>query len=58
MFSLFKSDPIKKLKKKKSKLLEEAMQVQRSGDLKLYATKMEAIEALEKEIQTLQGTND
>ena len=58
MFSLFKSDPVKKLKKKKSKLLEEAMQIQRSGDLKLYASKMEVIEALEKEIQTLQNSNE
>ena len=58
MFSLFKSDPVKKLKKKKSKLLEESMQIQRSGDLKLYASKMEVIEALEKEIQTLQSSNE
>ncbi|MCG8389293.1 MAG: DUF6435 family protein [Cytophagales bacterium] len=57
MFSLFKSDPLKKLKKKKSQMLEEAMQVQRSGDLKLYAKKMEAIEALELEIKKLQQAN-
>ncbi|MEM9857405.1 MAG: DUF6435 family protein [Bacteroidota bacterium] len=55
MFSLFKSDPIKKLKKQRSQLLEEAMKIQRSGDLKLYATKMEAIEKLEKEIADLQA---
>ena len=57
MFSLFKSDPLKKLKKKKSQMLEEAMQVQRSGDLKLYAKKMEAIEALELEIKKLQESH-
>ncbi len=57
MFSLFKSDPLKKLKKKKSQMLEEAMQVQRSGDLKLYAKKMEAIEELELEIKKLQQAN-
>ena len=57
MFSIFKSDPVKKLKKKRSQLLEEAMQVQRSGDLKLYATKMEAIEKLEKEIAELQAND-
>ncbi|MEM6361171.1 MAG: DUF6435 family protein [Bacteroidota bacterium] len=57
MFSLFKSDPVKKLKKKKSQMLEEAMKVQRSGDLKLYAAKMEAIEKLEKEIADLQAAN-
>ena len=38
-------------------MLEEAMKVQRSGDLKLYAAKMEAIEKLEKEIADLQAAN-
>ncbi len=54
MFSFFKSDPIKKLEAKRKKLLEEAMHVQRSGDLKLYAIKMTAIDQLEKEIEALQ----
>lgn len=53
MFSFFKSDPLKKLRKKKNKLLEEAMQIQRTGDLKLYANKMEEAEALEGEIERL-----
>ncbi|MFN7491199.1 MAG: DUF6435 family protein, partial [Chryseotalea sp.] len=34
MFGLFKSDPVKNLEKQRAKLLEEAMQIQRSGDLK------------------------
>lgn len=55
MFSFFKSDPIKKLKSKKTKLLEEAMHVQRSGDLKKYASMMEEVDRLEKEIKDLQG---
>lgn len=50
MFAFLKPDPLKKLKLQHKKLLEEAMHVQRSGDLKLYATKMEAIDKLEKEI--------
>jgi hypothetical protein len=54
MFSFLKSDPIKKLEAKRKKLLEEAMHVQRSGDLKLYAVKMAAIDQLEKEIEALQ----
>ena len=53
MFSLFKKDPIQSLETKRKKLLEEAMHVQRSGDLKLYAIKMEAIDKLEKEIEIL-----
>jgi len=53
MFTFFKSDPLKKLENKRKKLLEEAMHTQRSGDLKLYAVKMEAIDKLEKEIEAL-----
>ena len=55
MFSLFKSDPVKKLQAKQVKLLEEAMQIQRSGDLRLYAEKMVIIDQLEKEIEALQS---
>lgn len=53
MLSFFKSDPIKKLEAKRAKLLEEAMHIQRSGDLKLYAVKMATIDNLEKEIEQL-----
>ena len=56
MFGLFKQDPVKQLEKKRAKLLEEAMHIQRSGDLKLYAVKMEAIDKLEKELETLRQT--
>jgi hypothetical protein len=55
MFSFLKSDPAKKLEAKRKKLLEEAMHIQRSGDLKLYAQKMVAIDQLEKEIEALQA---
>jgi hypothetical protein len=55
MFSFLKSDPAKKLETKRKKLLEEAMHIQRSGDLKLYAKKMVAIDQLEKEIEALQA---
>lgn len=56
MFGFLKSDPIKELEKKRAKLLEEAMHIQRSGDLKTYAVKMEAIDKLEKEIEQLQSS--
>ena len=55
MFSFLKKDPIKVLEIKRRKLLEEAMHTQRSGDLKLYASKMEVIDKLEKEIDILQS---
>jgi hypothetical protein len=53
MFNLFSSSPEKKLRKKRKKLLEEAMHIQRSGDLKAYARKMEEAEKLEKQIEEL-----
>jgi len=55
MFSLFKTDPIKKRETKRKKLLEEAMHIQRSGDLRRYAEKMVAIDQLEKEIEALRS---
>ncbi|GAA0877179.1 hypothetical protein GCM10009119_01470 [Algoriphagus jejuensis] len=55
MFSFFKKNPIHALENKRKKLLEEAMQVQRSGDLRLYAVKMEAINELETELETLRS---
>jgi len=56
MFEFLKSDPIKKLESKRKKLLEEAMHIQRSGDLKLYAVKMAAIDQLEKELEAIQSS--
>ena len=55
MFAFFKTDPIKKLEASYKKMLEEAMHIQRSGDLKKYAFHMEAISKLEKEIEVLQA---
>jgi hypothetical protein len=53
MFNFLKTDPLKKLISKHARLLEEAMHVQRSGDLKLYSKKMVEIDELEKEIERL-----
>ena len=55
MFSLFSGSPEKKLKKKRKKLLEEAMSIQRSGDLKLYAVKMKEVESIEEELEKLKN---
>ncbi|MTI22519.1 Lacal_2735 family protein [Fulvivirga sp. RKSG066] len=54
MFGLFKSDPVKKMKKKRSKLLADAVEVQRSGDLKAYAAMMKEADDLDKEIEALE----
>lgn len=55
MFGLFKKkDPVAKLEKKYSQLLEEAMQLQRNGDIKGYAAKTAEAEAVADEIEALQ----
>jgi hypothetical protein len=53
MFGLFKKDPIAKLEKEYQKIMEEAMHVQRSGDLKAYAKKIEASERILDQIKEL-----
>jgi hypothetical protein len=53
MFSLFKKDPIKQLEKKYLQTMEEARDIQRSGDLKAYARKIEESEAIQKQIDVL-----
>jgi hypothetical protein len=55
MFSFRKKNPVKDLTARRTKLLEEAMHIQRSGDLRTYALKMEVIDKLEKEIESLQS---
>jgi hypothetical protein len=53
MLSFLRSGPVKKLVTKRKKLLEEALHVQRSGDLRLYAVKIEAIDKLKIKIEGL-----
>jgi len=55
MFGLFKEDPAKALEKKYRAMLEEAMQLQRKGDIKGYAAKMAASESLANELAILKG---
>ncbi len=55
MLSFFRKDPIREMEKKRARLLEEAMHIQRSGDLKMYASRMTEIDKLEKEIETLRA---
>ena len=53
MFGLFKKDPIKKLEKEYEKMMEEAMHIQRGGDIKAYALKVAEAEELMKKIQQM-----
>lgn len=53
MFSFLKSNPIAQLEKKRAQLLKEAMEIQRSGDLRKYAVHMSAIEDLDTKLEEL-----
>ena len=55
MFSLFKSDPLKKLRKRYSDKLEEALQLQRSGDIRGYSRLTVEAEAIKAEIDHLEA---
>ncbi len=57
MFGLFKKDPIKKMEKRYYAMLEEARDVQRSGDIKGYARLMGEAEELAKQIEALKAEN-
>lgn len=54
MFNLFKKDPTKKLEQEHKKLLEEAMALQRKGDIKGFAAKSAEAERVMDEIVKMQ----
>ena len=54
MFSLFKSDPTKKLKKLHSATLEKAMQSQRNGDIRTYSELTLEAEKIQQQILELE----
>ena len=58
MFGLLKKDPSKKLTKERDRLLAQAMEVQRSGDLKAYARLIKEIETIEKQIDAINNTQN
>ena len=53
MFKFFKKDPIKQLEKEYEKLMEEAMHIQRGGDIKSYALKVAEAEEILKKIEAM-----
>lgn len=55
MFSLFKSDPSKKLRKRYQDTLERAMLAQRKGDIKSYSFITSEAEEILKELQALEA---
>ena len=55
MLSIFKSSPLKKLQKEYSQVLEQAMQAQRKGDIRLYSELTDRSEIILKQINELEG---
>jgi len=55
MFGLFKKDPVKKLEKEYAQLMEKAVAIQRSGDLKHYARLIEEAEEIQNKISALKA---
>jgi hypothetical protein len=53
MLGLFKSDPSKKLRKQYERLLEEARDLQRSGDLRAYSKKLVEAEEIARQLEAL-----
>ena len=53
MFGLFKKDPAKQLKAEYAKLLEEARDLQRKGDIKGFAQKSAEAEEVAKKLEAL-----
>lgn len=55
MFGLFKKSPIKKLEAEYRELMAEAMNVQRSGDLRRYAEMIDQSEGILSKIEDLKA---
>lgn len=53
MFSLFKSDPVKKLKKQYAAKLEQAMLAQRNGNIRSYSMITAEAEEIREQIVAL-----
>jgi hypothetical protein len=53
MFSLFKKDPLKKLKSEYSSLLEQALAAQRKGDIRTYSKLTSQAEEVAKKMDAL-----
>lgn len=53
MFSFFNNNPTKKLKKRHSMLLEQAMHAQRNGDIRTYSQLTAEAEEVFKQIKDI-----
>ncbi|WP_013630440.1 DUF6435 family protein [Rubinisphaera brasiliensis] len=58
MFGLFRKDSVKKRKAEYARLLEEARDLQRHGDIQGFAKKTAAAEELWKSIEELEASGE
>jgi hypothetical protein len=58
MFSIFKSNPIKKLNKLYEVKLEQAMLAQRNGDIKSYAMITAEADQIRMQIEALENSSE
>jgi len=58
MFGLFRKDTIQTRKDKYARLLEQARDLQRNGDIKGFADKTAEAEELWKTIEKMESAND
>lgn len=58
MFGLFRKDPVKRRKAEYARLLEEARDLQRNGDIQGFAEKTAAAEELWKSIEELEASGE
>ncbi len=58
MFGWLKKDPAKKLEKKYLALMEEAMMIQRGGDIKAYSAKVAEAEEVMQEMERLKDSQE
>ena len=56
MFSLFRKDPLQKLKKTYARHLEQARDLQRNGDIRGFSEKYAQAEELLQKIEQLEQT--
>lgn len=54
MFGFFRQDPLKKLEAQYARLLEQARDLQRQGDIQAFAQKSAEADAVLQEIQALE----
>ena len=57
MFSFLKKDPLAKLNKQYSTLLEQALAAQRKGDIRTYSDLSAQAEKIQKEIDSLKAVS-